>query len=311
MRHDYQENGKAVWVDLHNPTPEEIANACEQCRLRIPTREELDEIETSSRLQADGDTLTMSLPITPYHPGVEPVTAPIGFVLTPKLLVTVRFDELHTFHKVGEKIGKDSNNYTSAQIFTQLAESIVDYAADKLEHIQSDTRKVSRGVFHRSPKGRHNVSRKNWMLRETLISLGDMGERLSEIRETLLTLQRALPFVADRGAKWIGDDVALRLKTATTDIQSLNDFETHLTDKVQFLLDATLGFINNEQNDMFKVLTIASVVGIPPVFVAGLYGMNFHDMPELSWPHGYAFGWALIIVSTIIPVAWFKWRGWW
>jgi len=311
MRHDYKEKGTTVWVDLHNPTPEEIATACADCHLRIPTRDELDEIEASSRLQTSGDTLIMSLPITPYHPGVEPVTAPIGFVLTPKLLVTVRFDELHTFHKVGEKIGQDSNTYTSAQVFTLIAEAIIDYAADKLEHLQGDTRRVSANVFHRAQRGRRNISRNNMMLRETLILLGDIGERLSEIRETSLALQRALPFVLDRGAAWIGEDVKAQLKTAGTDIQSLNDFETHLTDKVQFLLDATLGFINNAQNDMFKVLTIASVVGIPPVFIAGLYGMNFHDMPELSWTHGYAFGWAMIIVSTIIPVAWFKWRGWW
>ena len=311
MRHDYKENGAIVWVDLHDPTPDEIAGACDACHLRIPSRAELEEIENSSRLQVDGDRLTMSLPITPYHPGVDPVPAPIGFVLTPKILVTVRFDELHAVHNVGERVGKDSNTYTPAQIFALIVEAIVDYGADKLEHIQADTRAVSRDVFHRAPHGRRNVSKKNWMLRETLVKLGDMGERLSETRETLLTLQRTLPFVIDRGGAWIGDDVKVRLKTATADVQSLNDFETHLTDKVQFLLDATLGFINNEQNDMFKVLTIASVVGIPPVFIAGVYGMNFHDMPELSWTHGYAFGWAMIVVSTIIPVAWFKWRGWW
>jgi magnesium transporter len=311
MRHDYKQSGTIVWVDLHDPTPDEIAGACEACHLRIPTRAELDEIETSSRLQCDGQTLTLSLPLTPYHPGVAPVPAPIGFVLTPKLLVTVRFDELHTFHKVGERITEDGEAYTSAQIFMMIAEAIIDYGADKLEHIQTDTRAISRDVFHRAPHARRNVSRKNAMLRETLVKLGDMGERVSELRETLLAMQRTLPFVQDRAGKWIGDDVTTRLKTAVADIQSLNDFETHLTDKIQFLLDATLGFINNEQNDMFKVLTIASVVGIPPVFIAGVYGMNFHDMPELSWPHGYAFGWAAIIISTIIPIAWFKWRGWW
>ncbi len=237
--------------------------------------------------------------------------SPIGFVLTPKLLVTVRFDELHSLRDAAQKMEQDSNSYTSAQIFALIAETIVDYSADKLEHVQTDTRTVSRDVFHRTPKAPHNVTRSNRMLRETLIKLGDMGERLSETRETLLTLQRTLPFVADRGAKWIGDDVTVRLKTATADIQSLNDFETHLTDKVQFLLDATLGFINNEQNDMFKVLTIASVVGIPPVFIAGLYGMNFANQPEYHWTYGYEWGWLLIIVSTIIPIAWFKWRGWW
>jgi magnesium transporter len=311
MRHDYKEHGTTVWVDLQDPTDAEVATACEQCHLHIPTRAELSEIETSSRLRAEGDTLTVSLPITPYHPNVEPVTAPIGFVLTPKLLVTVRFDELHTFHKVGQRIEGNDNTYTPAQIFVEIAEAIIDNSADKLEHLQTDTRTVSRIVFHRAPGRQRNIKRSGAMLRDTLIRLGDMGERLSEMRETLLSLQRALPFVADRGSKWIGEDVAARLKTASADIQSLNDFETHLTDKVQFLLDATLGFINNQQNDMFKVLTIASVVGIPPVFIVGVYGMNFHYMPELSWTYGYVFGWAAIVVSTLIPIAWFKWRGWW
>ncbi len=143
MRHDYKEQGTAVWVDLHNPTAQEIATACEQCHLRIPTRAELDEIETSSRLQSAGDVITMSLPITPYHPGVEPISAPIGFVLTPKLLVTVRFDDLHTFHKVGQRIESDDESYSPAQIFTMIAEAIIDYGADKLEHLQTDTRAVS------------------------------------------------------------------------------------------------------------------------------------------------------------------------
>ncbi len=311
MRHDYSENGKAVWVDLHNPSEDERAQACDFCGLHIPSREQLDEIESSSRMQAEGNRLTLSLPVTPDHPGREPVSAPIGFVLTPGLLVTVRFDELHTFHKVGERIENDKNTYTSAQIFTLIAEAIIDYGADKLEHLKADTRTVSRDVFHRAPRGRHNVARQNAMLRETLIKLGDMDERLSETRETLLALQRALPYVLDRGASWVGEDVTARLKTAVADIQSLNDFETHLTDKVQFLLDATLGFINNAQNDMFKVLTIASVVGIPPVFIAGLYGMNFANQPEYHWAYGYQWGWLLIIVSTIVPIAWFKWRGWW
>ncbi|MEI9993602.1 MAG: magnesium transporter CorA family protein [Rhizomicrobium sp.] len=311
MRHDYKQDGEAVWIDLHDPTQQEIEDAREFCGLHIPTRAALDEIETSSRMQASGDILTLSLPITPYHPGQEPVSAPIGFVLTPKLLVSVRFDELHTFHKVGERISQSKTDYSAAQVFAEIVEAIVDYSADKLETIKADTRACSGKVFHRTVQGRRDVKRKAQMLRETLVHLGDMEERLSELRETLLALQRAIPFVLDRAKSWIGDDIAARLKTAAADVQSLDDFETHLTDKVQFLLDATLGFINTEQNDIFKVLTIASIVGIPPTFFAGVYGMNFHNMPELGWTYGYAFGWGVILLSTLIPIAWFKWRGWW
>jgi magnesium transporter len=102
-----------------------------------------------------------------------------------------------------------------------------------------------------------------------------------------------------------------RLRTVRSDLSPLADFEGHLSDKVQFLLDAVLGFINTDQNDMFKVLTIASVVGIPPTLIASMYGMNFHDMPELGWRHGYAYGLSLIALSTLLPILWFKRRGWW
>ena len=311
MRHTYPTTGAPVWIDLHNPTAEDIDEACTECGLEIPTREDLEEIESSSRMKMDGETLTLSMPVTPYHTDKEPVSSPIGFVLTPKLLVTVRFDELHTFHKVGEKLAQQGATFTSAQVFTELVESVVDYSADKLELIKADTHRLSRKVFKRTPTERRTVARNNKTLRETLVILGDTGEKLSEIRETLLAMQRAIPFVTDRAGRWIGEDVGARLKVAVADIQSLNDYETHLTDKVQFLLDATLGFINNAQNDIFKVLTIASIVGIPPTFVVGLYGMNFKNIPEFDWAYGYQWGLFLVVVSIIVPVAWFKWRGWW
>jgi magnesium transporter len=166
-------------------------------------------------------------------------------------------------------------------------------------------------VFHKAARPRRNVQRNNKLLRETLIRIGDIEESLSHTRETLLAIQRAIPFILEHGKDWIGDDVTARLRTAAGDIQSLNDFEVHLTDKVQFLLDATLGFINTEQNDIFKVLTIVSVVGIPPTFIASWYGMNFHFIPEYAWIWGYPAVIGLTVFSIVLPAAWFKWRGWW
>ena len=100
------------------------------------------------------------------------------------------------------------------------------------------------------------------------------------------------------------------MKAIRADVTSLTDYQGHLAGKVQFLLDATLGFINIEQNEIVKTLTIASVVGIPPVLVAGIYGMNFRVMPELHWTLGYPFGLALIVLSGLVPLWWFKRRGW-
>jgi magnesium transporter len=310
MRHVYPASGTPVWIDLHNPTPEDMAQAGSECDVHIPSRQELEEIETSSRLLVRHIGRDRQAHRQHVAVGLEPVSTPIGFVLTPKLLVTVRFDELHTFHKVGDGLAKNANQ-TSSQIFASLIESIVDYGADKLEAMKADQRALSRPVFAKPHKSHRSIEKKGRILRETLMTIGNMGERLSEIRETLLTLQRAIPFVQERGHGWIGEDVNSRLKVATSDILSLNDFEVHLTDKVQFLLDATLGFINNQQNDMFKVLTIASIVGIPPTFIVGLYGMNFQNQPEFHWAYGYQWGLFLIALSIIVPVSWFKWRGWW
>jgi magnesium transporter len=103
---------------------------------------------------------------------------------------------------------------------------------------------------------------------------------------------------------------AARMKSIRADVTSLTDYQSHLEGKVQFLLDATLGFISIEQNDIVKTLTIASVVGVPPVLIAGIYGMNFRVMPELHWTLGYPFAIALIVLSGLVPLWWFKRRGW-
>ena len=170
-----------------------------------------------------------------------------------------------------------------------ILEAMIDYSADRLEELRAEALKISQRIFHKDMQDwqRNRVTKVNRMLRDTLVEIGDMGERLSHIRDTLLVLQRAVPFVTEHGDGWMERAIKARLKIAGADVQSLNDYEVHLTDKIQFLLDADLGFITTEQNDLFKVLTIASVVGIPPVLLAGIWGMNFHDMPELSAPHGY------------------------
>ena len=104
--------------------------------------------------------------------------------------------------------------------------------------------------------------------------------------------------------------IRAQLKSLQRDVSSLNDYESHLTDKIHFLLDATLGMTNVEQNNIFRILTVVSVVGIPPTFFASMWGMNFKGMPELEWTYGYEFALFVIIVSALIPIFWFKWRGW-
>jgi magnesium transporter len=240
-----------------------------------------------------------------------PTTASIGFVLTPDLLVTVRFAPSRVFdHFTEELSGGRVEATSSAHILTGLLEAIVDRQADALEHVRSVLETVSHRIFCEDMAKASGRKREDTMLRETLITLGRVGDLVSHIRESQVGAGRIVPYLETTTSAWLPKDLHGRMHTLRRDIASLNDFDTHLNDKLQFLLDATLGFINIAQNNVMKVLTVVSVVGIPPVLVAGIYGMNFKFMPELEWAWGYPYGLAMIVVTALIPLAIFRWRNW-
>ncbi|HEX4078803.1 MAG TPA: magnesium transporter CorA family protein [Rhizomicrobium sp.] len=301
----------AVWIDLFEPGEDERSKASAICGVEVPSRGALEEIEASSRLRAMGDALILSMPIASKSASGDAIPTPLGFVLTPKLLVTVRYAELHAIKPALGHLQANGRS-SSVEMFALLVEAMVDYSADLLEQLSAKLNGISLRVFRRSAQeSRRNVARSNRALKETLLEIGETGHRLSYIRDSILGLQRIAPFAAENAKGWLGEPVQARLKIVGQDLQSLADFEVHLTDKMQFLLDAVLGFINTEQNDIFKVLTIVSVVGIPPTLIASMYGMNFDTIQEYHWRYGYEWGLSLIVLSAVLPTAWFKWRGWW
>jgi magnesium transporter len=297
---------KVFWVDLLNPTSAEIAQVAAEYGLAVPSRESLQEIESSSRLRAEGQALYVSMPLAIEAADFAPV--PLGYILSPQLLITVRFSEVHAFAQVEAQIEKDPH-VGSGAAFCALMEGMADFSADKLEKLSSDLAAVSARAFRQqaSPRQDKRISRG---LRDCLNAIGIAGDDLSHSRESILGLQRIIGFIL-KMADWLSPEEKTRLSTAQQDLISLIDFEAHLSGKTQFLLDAILGFINTEQNEIFRVLTIGSVVGIPPTLIASMYGMNFHNMPELGWRWGYLYGLALIALSTLLPILWFKRRGWW
>jgi magnesium transporter len=303
-------DGKTFWVDLLNPTSDEIARMVSEYGIQVPTRESLQEIETSSRLRAHLQTLYLSMPLALADEAAGFAPVPLGFILSPQLLVTIRYSEVHAFTQVEATAGTAPNT-GSAGVFCALIDGMVDYGADRLEMLSSDLATVSARAFGPQVRSKPRDRRMSGALREYLKALGTAGDHLSRCRESMLGLQRITGFVLNMSGDWLLAEEKVRLTTAQQDLTSLVDFELHLSGKVQFLLDAVLGFINTEQNDIFKVLTIVSVVGIPPTLIASMYGMNFHNMPELSWHWGYPYGLALIVLSTLLPIAWFKRRGWW
>jgi magnesium transporter len=194
-----------------------------------------------------------------------------------------------------------------------LLEAVVDRIADVLERIAGELDALSHRLFRAGPTvplRRRGAAAESADLRVILRRIGRNGDLSSKIRDGLLGIGRIVPFVLSTAAEWLPADVKPRLETVRQDVASLNDYDAHLVNKLQLLLDATLGMINIEQNNIIKVLTIVSVVGVPPTLVASMYGMNFRHMPELDWTWGYPYGLAVIALSAVLPLLWFKWRGW-
>lgn len=301
------EPASAIWFDLVDPTEAERAIVEAATGLSIPTRAQVSEIESSSRLNTVGDALYLSTPAIARNTADVPEVSPIGLVLSPRHLISLRFAELTAFSKAGQRLPPRT---CSTEAFVSLFEAIVDRLADVLEQVGSRLDDLSKDVFQPEPHARTRHRAADAALRDTLRTVGRIGDHVSKLREALLGVGRIVPYVSEMAHGWLPEGLGSRLKTLRRDIDSLRDYDGHLDSKVQFLLDATLGFINIQQNNIFKILTVVSVVGIPPTLMAGIYGMNFKNMPELSWSWGYEFGWAVIIISALIPLAWFRWRRW-
>ena len=278
----------------------------------MPNFDELSEIESSSRLRRRDGALYLSAPLIFRADSDQLLVTPVGFVLTRERLVTVRFEELASFaaFAAGDFAAAGAG---SAAVFAGLMDAITGRLADILEKIAADLDEVSHRLFHASasePLEPRPPARASANLRVILRRVGHSGDLVSKIRDSLLGIGRIVPFVAAGAGEWLSPQIKQRLDTVRQDVASLSDYDTHLVNKVQLLLDATLGLINVEQNNIIKVLTIVSVVGIPPTLVASIYGMNFKGMPELGWSWGYPYGLAVIALSAVLPLLWFKWRGW-
>ena len=300
----------ALWIDMFDPDEASRALVESVTGLHVPTRDELSEIESSSRLARQGDALYLSLPGLLRTESGEARTSPVGFVLAPDRLLTVRFSPLPAFETYAARCrGAGNGDRTSVALLLGLFEAVVDRIADVLEREGEELDQVSRRIFRPQGQGRVRPRRTETELRALLRNVGRVGDLVSKIRETLLGLGRIMPFVL-ANATWITSEQRTRFKTLRADINSLSDYDGHLSNKVQFLLDATLGFIGIEQSNIIRVLTVVSVVGVPPTFFASMYGMNFKNMPELDWALGYPFALLLIVLSAVLPIVWFRMRGW-
>jgi magnesium transporter len=299
-----------IWLDLLNPSKEEDRFVEEALGIAVPTREEMAEIEVSSRLYLEGGAHYMTAVLMHQQDWLidPPTPTPITFILAGHRLVTVRYAEPRAFQMfLSRAQKKDASCVSGINVLVALLEAIIDREADRVERIQGEVDKLSQTVFgvkggQRSRAGRFDVN---------IRTIGREGELTSRSRETLLTLDRLLTYLAHVMSQR-GDDKALRarVKTAGRDVVSLADHIGYLSTKITFLLDATLGMINNEQNSIIKIFSVLAVALMPPTLVGTIYGMNFKHMPELDWLYGYPFALGFMVISAVLPWLYFKRKGW-
>ncbi len=300
-----------AWVDLHQPTLDEDRTAERFLAAQIPSREETEEIEFSSRFYAEDGAVFMTATLLTGIDTGKPTLAPFTVVVAGDRIATVRYDDLRAVRQFINRAAKPGSACTSTPaIFLGLIEAVVDRTADVLERISKDVDKINTEVFSKQDISRQNVQ-SGRRLEGLIGEIGLQGDLAAKARESLASLERlvqyaglALPLINAKGSS------RSRLKLAGRDIKSLEDHVTFLSGKITFLLDATLGRINVQQNEVIRILTVATTVFFPPTLLGTVWGMNFHSMPELSQPYGYPLAILAMIASGILPFLYFKRRGW-
>ncbi len=299
---------EAVWIDLVAPTQEEDKLVEAFVGIAVPTREEMQEIEVSSRLYVENGARYMTATLMCQSDTDMPQHTPVTFILASHRLITVRYDDPKPFVLVGNKLARVCQPSVNGDaVLMDLLDAVIDRAADILEHVGADVDRVSHTVF--DPGGRR--TNRTLTYRFTLKSIGRHGDLTSKVRESLVSIGRLVLFLANEaeGMK-LPKDMRAQLKTMQRDVQSLSDHTTFITNKITFLLDAMIGFVNIEQNNVIKIFSVVAVVLMPPTLVASIYGMNFKHMPELDWLLGYPMALVLMFIAAILPYVFFKWRKW-
>ena len=284
----------------------------------IPTREELAEIEASSRLYQEDGAVFMTANLIRRGDNDEPESSPVTFIIKDNTLITVRYHHPQAFPAYVKRAMKPQSTAMNGWgILISLLEAVVDRAADHLERagqIVDDTSKKTFGAKRTLPGVHKQNPRKSVNLQELIENIGEEGDFVSKMRESLVSIGRAVAFMQaiddqQRDNKQVKENKA-RIKILQRDIVSLTDHATFLSGKISFLLDAVLGLISIEQNGIIKIFSVAAVVFLPPTLVASIYGMNFAFMPELQWQLGYPLAIGLMVMSAVLPYYYFKGKGW-
>ncbi|MBU3671033.1 MAG: magnesium transporter [Sinobacteraceae bacterium] len=299
----------ALWIDLLEPAPDEEAQVERFLAVDVPTREEMREIESSNRLYEENGSLYMTATVVTKLDTERPESSQITFILTPNRLITNRYVDLLPFRRYIAYAERHRSTCTSAAaVLAGLLEAMVNRIADVLERIGGDIDAVSAEVFTPPPPGQRRRHPRDYRL--ILERVGRNGDLTSKARETLASLTRLLAFLQQSNHPLLTPEVRSRLKSLVRDVTQMSDHATFLGNKVQFMLEATLGMINIDQNNILKIFSVATVVLLPPSVIGAIFGMNFEWIPTSEQPWGFPAALVVMVASAALPYWLFKRRGW-
>ncbi|MEX2127927.1 MAG: magnesium transporter CorA family protein [Xanthobacteraceae bacterium] len=298
----------AIWLDLLSPTAEEDRAVEAAFAIAVPTREEMAEIEPSSRLYIENGVRYMTATLVHHADSDSPATTVVTFILGGGRLVTVRYEEPRPFAILSSRLTRACPpTATGVSVLIDLLDAIIDRAADVLERIAAEVDLLSRRIFER--RGARDDPRQSYQT--ILRAIGKKGDLNSKVRESLVSIGRLVLFLANEAEGLrLERDQRTFVRSMARDVTSLTDHASFLANKITFLLDATLGMVTLEQNNVIKIFSVVAVVLLPPTMVASIYGMNFQYMPELEWKLGYPLALLLMLAAAIFPYAFFKWKKW-
>lgn len=293
----------ALWYDLINPDPEEVACIEKTLGIHIPSFAEVSEIEESSRLFSENDALYMAVVLIASANTDAMHMVPTTFIVKQSHIVTIRYVELKAFQMFIKKVLKNGCT-TPENLFLGLIDTIIERTADVLELNSAEIGTIYDEIF----KGHPSANSRE--MKEVLVHIGKTGNLNSKVRESLVTIDRLLIFYNNQISEMSDQKNLVKITALQKDVKSLVNYVSFSFSKIEFLLNATLGFINIEQNGIIKFFSVAAVVFLPPMVIASIYGMNFAVIPELSWAWGYPFALVLMVISAILPYYYFKKKGW-
>ena len=298
----------AVWIDMVEPTVDEDRKVEGYLGSKVPSRSDPDFAQPAESYYAENGVRYLHACVVSEAEGT-PDVADVTFILGPKALVTVRYDPGEAFELFGQRLGKIPTQAMHPDaVAVGLINAIVDRSARALNKVGAELDSIASRAFRARGVDQGARSR---IYSETLDALGREDEKISNLRESLVELERLVLFLMSEGRSADAPKpVREATKSALRDLQSLEQDANFKAQKVQFLLDATLGFINLAQNDIIKLFSVLAVIFMPPTVIASIYGMNFKEMPELEWRWGYPAAIFLMVCAAVLPYLFFRWKKW-